>query len=162
MHPGDFKCGSGHESFLQTSLASLFLARIDDVMYTGAAGNASSALALTKEIDLGWLRYGLGRLCAQGKSHLIVIEGNMTAVRYKNDILRPVAVPLVQQRQLILQQDNAQPYVARVCRDFLANNNIIPPDWPPYSPDLSPKDHLWDDLDRRVRKRQNPQPPSHN
>ena len=44
---------------------------------------------------------------AQGiKSQLIVIEGNMTAVRYRDKILRPVVVPLVQ-RQLILQQDNA-------------------------------------------------------
>ena len=42
----------------------------------------------------------------------------------------------------------------RVCRDFLANNNVIPLDWSQYS--LSPTEHLWHDLDRRVRKRQNP------
>ena len=51
----------------------------------------------------------------------------MTAVMYRDEILRPVAVPLVQQRHLILQQDNARPHVARVCHDFLANNNIVPP-----------------------------------
>ena len=39
------------------------------------------------------------------------------------------------------------PHVARVCRDFLANNNIVPLDWPPYSVDLSPIEHLWDDLE---------------
>ena len=50
----------------------------------------------------------------------------MTAVRDRDEILRPVAVPLVQQRQLILQQDNARPHVARVCRDSLANYNIQP------------------------------------
>ena len=69
---------------------------------------------------------------------------------------RPVAVPLVQQRNLILQQDNARPHVARVCQDFLANNNIAPLAWPPYSPDLTPIEHMWDELDRRVRKRRNP------
>ena len=71
-------------------------------------------------------------------AHGIVVEGIMTAARYRKEILRPVAAPLVQQRQLILQQDNVRPHVAKVCRDFLANNNIIPLDWPPYSPDLPP------------------------
>ena len=36
------------------------------------------------------------------KPQLIIVAGNMTAVRYKDKILRPVAVPLVQQRNLIL------------------------------------------------------------
>ena len=50
------------------------------------------------------------------KSQLIIVAGNMTAVRYRDEILRPVAVPLVQQRNLILQQDNARPHVAQVVR----------------------------------------------
>ena len=36
----------------------------------------------------------------------------MTAVKYSDEILCPVAVPLVQQRQLILQQETARPHVA--------------------------------------------------
>ena len=75
----------------------------------------------------------LGGIAHGVKSHLIVIEGNMTAVRYRDEILRPIAVPLLQQRQLILQQDNARPYLAIVCRDFLVQNNIVLLDWPPYS-----------------------------
>ena len=90
------------------------------------------------------------------KSQLIIVAGNNTAVRYRDEILRPVAVPLVQQRNLILQQDNARPHVARVCQDFLANNNIAPLAWPPYSPEFTPIEHMWDELDRRVRTRRNP------
>ena len=107
-------------------------------------------------------RFGSGSVMVWGgiahgiKSQLIIAAGNMTAVRYRDEILRPVAVPLVQQRNLILQQDNARPHVARVCQDFLANNNIAPLAWPPYSPDLTPIEHMWDELDRRVRKRRNP------
>ena len=104
-------------------------------------------------------RFGGGSVMVWGgiahgiKSQLIIVAGNMTAVRYRDEILRPVAVPLVQQRNLILQQDNARPHVARVCQDFLANNNIAALAWPPYSPDLTP---MWDELDRRFGKRRNP------
>ena len=49
------------------------------------------------------------------KSRLIVIDGNLTGVRYRDEIHRPVAVPCVQARNLIFQQDNARPHVARVC-----------------------------------------------
>ena len=86
----------------------------------------------------------------------VLYWGQIKSVRYRDEILRPVAVPLVQQRNLILQQDNARPHVARVCQDFLANNNIAPLAWPPYSPDLTPIEHMWDELDRRVRKRRSP------
>jgi hypothetical protein len=89
------------------------------------------------------------------KSSLIMTAGNLTGVRYRNEILRPVAVPLVQQHHLIFQQDNARPHVARVCQDFLANHSINPLDWPPYSPDLSPMEHLWNEVYRRVRGRRN-------
>ena len=41
------------------------------------------------------------------KSPLIVVPGNLTAVRYRDEILRPVAVPLVQQHQMTFQHDNA-------------------------------------------------------
>ena len=84
------------------------------------------------------------------QSQLVVVESNMTTVRYRDEILRPAAVPLVQQHQLILQKENARPHVARVCRNFLANNNIIPLEWPPLSPDLSPTENLWDDLAPRL------------
>ena len=86
------------------------------------------------------------------KSPLIVVAGNLTAVRYRDEILRPVAVPLVQQHQMTFQHDNARPHVARVCQDLPANNNIVPLDWPPYSPDLSPIENCgtnWTSVRRR-------------
>ena len=62
------------------------------------------------------------------KSPLIVVPGNLTAVGYRDEILRHVAVPLVQQHQMTFQHDNVRPHVARVCHVFLAYNNIVPLD----------------------------------
>ena len=89
--------------------------------------------------------------CLDGRRRGERFAGHLTGVRYRDEILRPVAVPFVQQHHIIFQQDNARSYVARVCQDFLANHNINPLDWPPYSPDLSPIEQLWDEMDRRVR-----------
>ena len=128
-----------------------------DVVCTDVAENALPTPVLSNGIGLGGGSVMVWGGIAHGiKSQLIIVAGNMTAIRYRDEILRPVAVPLVQQRNLILQQDNARPHVARVCQDFLANNNIAPLAWPPYSPDLTPIEHMWDELDRRVRKRRNP------
>ena len=75
-------------------------------------------------------RFGGGSVMVWGgishgvKSPLVVLGGTLTAVRYRDEILRPIAVPLVQQHNLIFQQDNARPHVARVCRQFLANHNM--------------------------------------
>ena len=52
-----------------------------------------------------------------------------------------------------LQQDNARPHVARHTRAVLGQLNIPTLDWPARSPDLSPIEHLWDDLGRRIRER---------
>ena len=98
------------------------------------------------------------------KTPLVVIQGNLTAVRYRNQVLMPHVLPLVNAHNLTFQHDNARPHVARICRDFLNQNNVqvldcpaLPPPTPPppIVPDLNPIEYLWDALDRRVRKRVN-------
>ena len=89
------------------------------------------------------------------KTPLVVIQGNFTAVHYRDQVLMPHVSPLVNTHNLTFQHDNARPHVARVCRDFLNQYNVQVLDWPPYIPDLNPIEHLWDALDRRIRKRVN-------
>ena len=84
---------------------------------------------------------------------LVFIDGPLTDQRYVDVILRPVVVPLVRQHNVTFQQDNARTHVARLSMAYLQQNNVTVMHWPPYSPDLSPKEHLLDVLDRRVRNR---------
>ena len=55
----------------------------------------------------------------------------------------------------IFQQDNARPHVARHTMNLLQANNVNVFNWPAKSPDISPIEHLWDHLGRKVRKRKN-------
>ncbi|GFV11578.1 transposable element Tc1 transposase [Trichonephila clavipes] len=48
----------------------------------------------------------------------------------------------------IFQQDNTLPYTARVAQDFLRHFQTLP--WPARSPDLSPVEHVWDQLKRQM------------
>ncbi|GFV19037.1 transposable element Tcb2 transposase [Trichonephila clavipes] len=73
----------------------------------------------------------------------------MTAQRYVHDILQPHVLPLMQRlRGAIFKQDNDRPHTAMVSQDCL--HIITTVSWPARSPDLSPIEHIWDHLRRRV------------
>ncbi|GFW23501.1 transposable element Tcb2 transposase [Trichonephila clavipes] len=83
------------------------------------------------------------------RSTLIVMRGTLTDQRYIDDILRPHVGPFRNGLPgAIFQQDNALPYTARVAQDFLRHFQILP--WPARSPDLSPVEHVWDQLKRQM------------
>ena len=52
-------------------------------------------------------------------------------------------------------QDNVPIHKSNISRDWLDIHNINTIDWPPYSPDLNPIEHLWWALKKEFY-RQNP------
>ena len=98
-----------------------------------------------------------------GRSHvertdLNVIDGNLNAARYRDEIIAPIVLPFLRRHRFshVFQHDNARCHVARVSMDFLNDNHIRTLPWPALSPDLNLVKHLRDEHGRRVRNGLNP------
>ncbi|UYV83709.1 Ces3 [Cordylochernes scorpioides] len=90
-----------------------------------------------------------GAIAYDSRSPLLRIQGTMTAQRYVDDVLRPVTLPYLKGvPNALYQQDNARPHTARISQQALQDVQMLP--WPPYSPDLSPIEHVWDIIGRRL------------
>ncbi|UYV84813.1 hypothetical protein LAZ67_X003594 [Cordylochernes scorpioides] len=90
-----------------------------------------------------------GAIAYDSRSPLLRIRGTMTAQRYVDDVLRPVTLPYLQGvPNALYQQDNARPHTARISQQALQDVQMLP--WPPYSSDLSPIEHVWDIIGRRL------------
>ena len=100
-------------------------------------------------------------ICHDGCTQLKIVQETLNAVKYRDDILDPIVLPFLQHRNFhhVFQHENARCHVARVCQDFLNQNQIRVLPGPALSSDLSPIEHLWDELGRRVRQGQNPPEP---
>ncbi|CAH1990549.1 unnamed protein product [Acanthoscelides obtectus] len=98
-----------------------------------------------------------GAIAYGSRSPLIFIRGNMNAQRYIYEVLEPHLLPYLDTlADPTFQQDNARPHVARVTIDFFQHNDVTLLPWPPRSPDLSPIEHVWDMMGRRLLNLQRP------
>ncbi|GFX28531.1 transposable element Tc3 transposase [Trichonephila clavipes] len=58
--------------------------------------------------------------------------------------------------EFLFMDDSARPHCANIVDECLQSDDITRMDWPAYSPDLNPIEHVWDMLGRQIAARQPP------
>ncbi|GFY19887.1 transposable element Tcb1 transposase [Trichonephila clavipes] len=62
--------------------------------------------------------------------------------------------------EFLFMDDNVRPHRANIVNECLRSEDITRMDWPAYSPDLNPIEHVWNMLGRQIATRQ-PLPPAY-
>jgi hypothetical protein len=95
--------------------------------------------------------------------------GSMIYLEFKEFNLTSMAISILQRYAIpsdlrlmgltfVFQQDNDPKYTSRLCKGYLTKKErdgvLHQMTWPPQSPNLNPIEMVWDELDRRVKKKQ--------
>jgi hypothetical protein len=102
--------------------------------------------------------------CFGGSSlgNLFKVEGIMRKEQYHSILVRHAILSgnrIYSDKTWVFQEDNDPKHASKLCRDYLSNkiklsdDRISKMDWPPQSPDISPIELLWEELDRAVLKK---------
>ena len=90
-----------------------------------------------------------------GVGNLVFIDGNMTGGVYR-DILQKKLFESLKKlnlgREWVMQQDNDPKHRAHIVTHWLNEKEVELLKWPPFSPDLNPIEHMWDEVERRMKK----------
>ncbi|GFV80159.1 transposable element Tcb1 transposase [Trichonephila clavipes] len=102
----------------------------------------------------GWLVWIGIILCSRTDLHVQSVT--MTGHIYR-DVILEQHVRLfwgAMGSEFLFMDDNARPHRANIVDECLQSEDITRMDWPAYSPDLNPIEHVYDMLGRRIAARQ--------
>ncbi|GFY24460.1 transposable element Tcb1 transposase [Trichonephila clavipes] len=101
----------------------------------------------------GWLVWG--GIILGSRTALLVQSVTMTGHIYRDVILEQHVRLFFGAigAEFLFMDDNALPHRANIVDECLQSEDITRMDWPAYSPDLNPIEHVWDMLGRRIAAR---------
>ena len=96
-----------------------------------------------------------GCFSSSGVGNLCFIESNMDRFLYR-EILQKNLLQSCQklglENSFVFQHDNDPKHTAGLVKDWLKQKKIETLNWPHFSPDMNTIEHLWDELQRRMKK----------
>jgi transposase len=97
-----------------------------------------------------------GGICYNGVGKLVFIVGKMDSIQYQSILgtghNTSIEMHSIDQANLIFQQDNDPKHTSRSTKAWMEANGFNVLEWPSNSPDMNPIEHVWNDVDVRVRK----------